>query len=230
MNPNIIEKANRIVNSAADGYIGLIDEKGFPSVSTVSSIKTKGIYMAYFSTGLSGNKARRILANPAASVCYRQGADNVTLVGTARVLVDAETKHALWQDWFLDHFSGGADDPEYCIIEFIPHRVSLWIDCEVAEFTISAADTVQSRCGLLCHGCSFKESCGCKGCIESMGNPFHGACPIALCCQEKGFKHCGQCPQMPCQKLREYSIEDKAHGDNPPGARLEMLKRWKSLE
>lgn len=49
---------------------------------------------------------------------------------------------------------------------------------------------IDSRCGLHCTTCTYKEPCGCGGCIETNGHPFHGACPVAQCCQEKGFYHC----------------------------------------
>ena len=42
---------------------------------------------------------------------------------------------------------------------------------------------------------------------------------------EKGLNHCGECLNMPCQKLREL-FDDPEHGDN--GARLRNLKNWKS--
>lgn len=85
---------------------------------------------------------------------------------------------------------------------------------------------VDSRCGLHCTSCTFRESCGCGGCIETMGHPFHGVCPIANCCQDKGFMHCGECPDIPCKQLYAYSYLDKAHGDHPPGARIEVCKKW----
>lgn len=85
---------------------------------------------------------------------------------------------------------------------------------------------VDSRCGLHCTDCAWKESAGCGGCIESEGHPFHGECPIALCCQNRGHLHCGQCADLPCEKLYAYSYLDPEHGDNPPGARIEVLRRW----
>ncbi len=85
---------------------------------------------------------------------------------------------------------------------------------------------VQSRCGLMCNSCGWKDSHGCGGCIESGGHPFHGACPVAQCCQGKGFAHCGQCPDMPCEQLFSYSCADPEHGDKPCGARLSVLKYW----
>ncbi len=111
---------------------------------------------------------------------------------------------------------------------------------------------VESRCGLLCSECGFRESHNCGGCIETNGNPFHGECPVAKCCQDNGFTHCGECPVIPeacgisacikvdetgfhlcdtcdkttCGKLHAYSYTDSNHGDNPPGARVEQCKKW----
>ncbi len=86
--------------------------------------------------------------------------------------------------------------------------------------------TVQSRYGLLCTWCTYRELCNCGGCIETNGNPFHGECPVAKCCQSKGYSHCGECANMPCNLLREYSCGDSEHCDNPKGARIEVCKAW----
>lgn len=83
-----------------------------------------------------------------------------------------------------------------------------------------------TRCGLSCAGCTFKESHGCGGCVKTMGHPFHGSCPIALCCQGKGLSHCGECSLIPCNKLYAYSYLDPEHGDKPQGARVETCRRW----
>lgn len=226
MNSNIIEKANILVNSSDIAYIAVIDENNYPSVSTISSIKTDGIFEAYFSTGIDVNKARRILKNNKVSLCYNTKGDNVSLVGKAEILTDKDSKHAFWQDWFINHFPLGKYDPSYCIIKFTTERVSLWIDYESSEFTINEMLRVQSSCGLLCDGCGYKETHGCGGCIETQGNPFYGKCHIAACCQEKGYKHCGECPEMPCQNLNDYSCGDSEHCDNPKGSRLNILKCW----
>lgn len=85
---------------------------------------------------------------------------------------------------------------------------------------------VDSRCGLHCVGCEWKEPYNCGGCIETNGNPFHGECPIAICCQNKGALHCGECAKFPCDLLTQYSC-DPEHGDTPHGARIEQCKKWK---
>ena len=90
-------------------------------------------------------------------------------------------------------------------------------------------EIIDTRCGLHCITCEFKQPCNCGGCIETGGHPFHGECPVAVCCQNNGFVHCGECPQIPCELLTQYSC-DPEHGDNPKGARIEQCKKWKAQE
>jgi len=115
------------------------------------------------------------------------------------------------------------------VIKFSAKRASLWIDNESAEFLIDELLTVQSRCGLLCKWCSYVESNGCAGCIALQGKPFWGECDVAKCCQERGHAHCGQCPDIPCGILRDYSCGDWGECDRPKGARIELCRRWAAV-
>ena len=141
MNTSIVEKANQNIKNIKGchkAYFGVIDEAGFPSVSTVSPVKTENIFEVYFTTNADGNKAKRLRKNNKASICYCVNDNNITLVGEAEVLTDQETKDRCWMDWFIDHYTGGKTDANYVVIKFTTKRVSLWIDNEGAEFNTSA--------------------------------------------------------------------------------------------
>ena len=56
------------------------------------------------------------------------GGDGVTLLGEVEIVHDAVVKKALWQDWFIEHFPKGIDDPEYCILRFDANKATCWID------------------------------------------------------------------------------------------------------
>lgn len=84
---------------------------------------------------------------------------------------------------------------------------------------------ITTRCGLDCSECSYIADCGCRECIKSNGNPFHGSCPVAECCQKKDYVHCGECGEFPCDLLHSFSY-DEEHGDN--GARIEQCRNWGS--
>jgi len=136
MNAKIIEKANQIIKKCDTSYFGVIDEDGYPSVSTVSPCSPETIREVFFSTNIGGSKETRLRKNSRASICFCFGNDNITLVGDAEILTDQETKSRCWQDWFINHYPGGETDPNYVIIKLTTRRVSLWVDFEIAAFTI----------------------------------------------------------------------------------------------
>ena len=228
MNSNIFAKANQIIKICDAAYLGVIDENGCPHVSTVSTIKPESIFTAYFATGMGANKTKRLLRDKRASVCYRADGNNISLVGEAEILTDQETKSRCWLDWLIHHFPGGETDPNYCIIKFTAKRASLWIDNESAEFMIDELLTVQSRCGLLCKWCTYREPSNCPGCIVLNGKASwsDSDCDVSRCCVNKGYKHCGECPSFPCDDLRGMSYGDDEMNDKPEGARIEVCKAW----
>jgi hypothetical protein len=177
---------------------------------------------------MCANKTKRLLRDKRASVCYRVGYNNITLVGEAEILTDQEIKSKFWLGWLIDHFPGGETDPNYCIIKFNTKRVSLWVENESTEFTIDELLTVQSRCGLLCKWCKYKEPMNCPGCIALNGKASWSDdyCDVSKCCLDKGYLHCGECPDVPCEKLRGLSYGDDEHNDKPEGARIEVCKAW----
>ena len=46
---------------------------------------------------------------------------------------DEAEKKALWQDWFIEHFPGGVNDPTYCILKFTAKRVTYWLDFQFVK-------------------------------------------------------------------------------------------------
>lgn len=80
-------------------------------------------------------------------------------------------------------------------------------------------------CGAYCGVCEWREKTGCKGCKANGGDMFWGQCDKAKCCIEKNIGHCGDCADMPCQKLQEL-FDDPEHGDE--GVRLRNLQNWKN--
>ena len=83
---------------------------------------------------------------------------------------------------------------------------------------------VESRCGILCGECQYREQVGCAGCV-SMEKPFWGdACPVKSCAEGKRHVHCGQCADFPCQLLNQFAYDEK-QGDD--GKRIKQCQLWK---
>ncbi len=81
---------------------------------------------------------------------------------------------------------------------------------------------VESRCGILCSACEYREQMGCKGCTN-IEKPFWGDCPVMVCCESKSHTHCGECAEFPCSLLNQFAY-DEQQGDN--GKRIEQCKIW----
>ena len=86
---------------------------------------------------------------------------------------------------------------------------------------------IESRCGLLCGECSYREPMGCKGCT-AIEKPFWGdACPVKSCCEAKELEHCGTCGEFPCALLTGFAY-DPDQGDD--GKRIEQCRCWRDAE
>ena len=84
---------------------------------------------------------------------------------------------------------------------------------------------VESRCGIVCTECEYKEKVNCLGCVN-INKPFWGAqCPVKACCEEKAHLHCGKCDIFPCELLNQFAY-DKEQGDD--GRRIEQCRKWLS--
>ena len=71
----------------------------------------------------------------------------------------------------------------------------------------------ESRCGLLCSECAYREQMNCKGCVY-IQKPFWGeSCPVKSCSEAKGHEHCGHCKEFPCELLKGFAF-DKEQGDD----------------
>ena len=84
---------------------------------------------------------------------------------------------------------------------------------------------IESRCGLKCSECSYKEKTNCAGCIIITEPFWADHCPVKTCCEGKYLQNCGECKDFPCDILNSFSF-DKEQGDN--GKRIEQCRKWKN--
>ena len=85
-------------------------------------------------------------------------------------------------------------------------------------------DMIESRCGIKCGSCAYKEQMGCTGCLH-IQKPFWGeGCPVKSCVEEKKLQHCGECETFPCELAKAFAYDEK-QGDG--GERLKTCRCWK---
>lgn len=84
---------------------------------------------------------------------------------------------------------------------------------------------IESRCGLLCSECKYREMMKCEGCLKIQKPYWDKKCPIKNCVEGKKLAHCGACDRFPCKQLHEFAF-DPATGSE--GTRIEQLTDWKN--
>jgi len=139
MKNEVIAKAEALIaeKTGAEnaGYCALatIDEKGFPTISTISVSKADGIRWLTFGSALDSDRVKRIKKCNYGCVCFNSAEYHISLVGTIEVLSDPQAKQDSWYEGLEYHFSG-ADDPNFCVLRFTTERYNLFfIDDESAD-------------------------------------------------------------------------------------------------
>ena len=123
----IIRKAAALMDSCDVITLASVNENGYPRICVMGKTKSEGIKKVYTSTGMIGTKTKHFMANPKASVCAWKDGDSITLIGTVAVTQERAVLEEMWQDGFVEHFPGGIDDPNYCVLEFTAEEATLWI-------------------------------------------------------------------------------------------------------
>lgn len=124
---DLITKAGELLAGCDTVSLASVNENGYPRVCIINRVDSKGIGEIWFSTGTNSAKTRHFAANPKASVCFHRDGDSVTLLGKVEMLRDRETLAAMWREDFIEHFPGGVDDPNYCVLRFRGEEATLWI-------------------------------------------------------------------------------------------------------
>jgi len=88
-----------------------------------------GTLNLYCSTSVKSRKVSQIKSNNNIHLTMSERSNDpmspyVQFSGHAEVLTDPETKHKLWQEDWNVYFKG-PDDPDYCILKFVPHEIEL---------------------------------------------------------------------------------------------------------
>lgn len=123
----IEEKAAQMVAAAQVITVASIDENGYPR--PVAMVKLKDEEGAiYVSTGTSSAKTAHFKANSKAGISIVEGGNSIVYTGKMEIVTDEAVKRSFWGDWMLDHFPGGVEDPEYCVLKFTPQSATYWID------------------------------------------------------------------------------------------------------
>lgn len=133
----LCRNAAEMLSCCTEITVASVNGEGYPRVCVVSPIKSEGYSVVYFSTGTDSEKVRQFRKNPKAGICYCLGGNSQTLTGRVEIIEDPQIKRALWQAWMNRYFSGGPEDPNYCIVKFIGETATLWYGGEFKTFQVA---------------------------------------------------------------------------------------------
>lgn len=122
------KKAVNLLDTCKIVTVSSVDAQGYPRPCAVVKIKNEGFDTIWFATGANSRKTAHFKQNPKAGLSYYIEADSVTLTGKVEIIVDVNIKKGLWSDWMVNHFPGGANDPNFCLIKFTAAEATFFID------------------------------------------------------------------------------------------------------
>lgn len=114
----IVKKGFDLLQRTETVQVASVSPAGYPRVCAVKRLKADNFDEIYFSTSTSSVKARHFISNPKAGLSYNNDNDSVSLVGKVEIVMDLKTKKDCFEDWMINHFKGGVDDPDYCLLRF----------------------------------------------------------------------------------------------------------------
>lgn len=122
------EKAAILLQNSEVVIITSVNQKGYPRPVPMSKVKSEGISVIWMATGKDSSKTKDFLSNPKAGLCFHTNGNSVALTGEVEIVTDKTMKKELWQDWFIEHFPQGPEDPGYVLIKFNSREATFWID------------------------------------------------------------------------------------------------------
>lgn len=122
------EKAAEMLQHCEVVVLTSVNKEGYPRPVPMSKIASEDITNIWMSTGADSLKTKDFLKNPKAGLCFQEKGDSVALTGEVEVVTDEKLKQEYWQDWFINHFTGGATDPNYVLLKFKANHATYWIE------------------------------------------------------------------------------------------------------
>lgn len=126
--PTLKEKAETMLQHSETITVTSINKDGYPRPVYMSKIYSEGFSTVWLATGKDSVKVRDFSANPKAGICFQENGNSVALTGNIKIITNIGIKKEMWQDWFIEHFPMGPDDPNYILLKFEGNHATFWID------------------------------------------------------------------------------------------------------
>lgn len=136
----LIKKAELLLGKCSHVVIASVNPLGYPRPVPMAKGVTKGCNEVWMATGADSVKVNDFHQNAKAGLCYDREGSSVCLRGCVEIITDPHIRKAMWQDWYINHFHEGPEDPNYLLLHFIGEEATIWIDHEFAHISLKAMD------------------------------------------------------------------------------------------
>jgi general stress protein 26 len=146
------QKCLQLMETADAAYLSTISNDGFPHTRMMGNLRNeqqckiaKELFadhdedlMIYMLTGGSSPKMKQIRANPKVSVYFANAVElhTLLLVGEVEEIDGLDLKKKMWQDEWKIHWPGGAEDPEFVLLQLTPTYAKGWYKDTPFEFKL----------------------------------------------------------------------------------------------
>lgn len=125
---HLIEKARNLLAECSIVTIASVNSEGYPRPVPMAKGDTIGCGIIWMATGADSVKIADFRRNKKAGLCYEKGGASVCMRGTVEIIDDEDIRKEKWQDWYINHFTGGPADPNYVLLKFTANEATVWID------------------------------------------------------------------------------------------------------
>lgn len=132
----LINKAKELLDNCTIVTIASVNPEGYPRPVPMAKGDTEGWDIIWMATGTDSVKVAEFSRNPKAGLSYEKDGSGVSLRGTVEIIHDDEIRKEKWQGWYINHFPGGPEDPNYTLIKFAACEATIWIDHEFAHIKL----------------------------------------------------------------------------------------------
>jgi general stress protein 26 len=133
-----IGKGLELANRSEIAMLGTNADQGYPHIRGMIKMENEGLKKIWFSTNTSSKKIEQLKKNPKACVFFVDMDKwmGLTLVGTCKILRDAESKQRLWREGFEKYYPLGVTDPDYSVLLFTAEWGKYYQNLTITAFEI----------------------------------------------------------------------------------------------
>lgn len=115
------------IEAAEFCFLITLGESGPPDARVMQPFGPEEDLIIWFGASVDSRKVREIERDPRATVGYEYGEEGayVTLLGTAEIVGDLETRRRCWRESFEAFWPQGPDSDDYVVIRFTPQRIEV---------------------------------------------------------------------------------------------------------